>query len=71
MPMYDYRCKNCDEVFEELVFSNSTSDDEIKCPKCGQSKSERLISAPMVSTGGSSNTYSPSISGGCGSSGFS
>jgi putative FmdB family regulatory protein len=71
MPMYDYRCKNCDEVFEELVFSSTTPDEEIKCPKCSQNQSERLLSAPMISTGGSSNSVSTSSSRGCGSSGFS
>lgn len=72
MPMYDYRCKNCDEVFEELILSSTTPDEEIKCPKCGQNKSERLLSAPMISTGGSSsNGISTSSSSGCGSSGFS
>ena len=71
MPMYDYRCKNCDEVFEELVFTSDTLDEEITCPKCGQNQSERLISAPMVSTGSSNGDYSSSVSSGCGSSGFS
>ena len=72
MPMYDYRCKNCDEIFEELVFSSSVPDSEIQCPKCGKSQSERLLSAPTVSTGGSSISMSPaSNSGGCGHSGFS
>ena len=72
MPMYDYRCKNCDEVFEELVFTSDTPDEEIECPKCGKNKSERLLSAPMISTGGSlSSGYSPNVSSGCGSSGFS
>ena len=71
MPMYDYRCKNCDEVFEELVFSSDTDDKEIKCPKCGKNKSERLLSAPMISTGGLSNSISRSSNRGCGNSGFS
>ena len=71
MPMYDYHCKNCDEVFEELVFSSDTPDEEIECPKCGRNKSERLLSAPMISTGGSSNGLSTSSSSGCGHSGFS
>lgn len=71
MPMYDYRCKNCDEVFEELVFSSATADEEIKCPKCCQNKSERLLSAPMISTGGKSSSITTSSSSGCGSSGFS
>ena len=71
MPMYDYRCKNCDEVFEELVFSSTIPDEEIECPKCGQHKTERLLSAPMISTSGSSNSVSTSSSSGCGHSGFS
>ena len=71
MPMYDYRCKNCDEIFEELVFSSSTPDEEITCPNCEENKSERLLSAPMVSTGGSSSGVSSSSSSGCGHSGFS
>lgn len=70
MPMYDYRCKNCDEVFEELVFTSETPDEEIKCPNCGQNQSERLLSAPMISTGGSSKgAPTSSRSGGCGHSG--
>ena len=71
MPMYDYHCKNCDEVFEELVFSSTAPDEEIKCPKCGQNKSERLLSAPMISTGNSSSSVSTSSNSGCGRSGFS
>ncbi len=71
MPMYDYRCKNCDEIFEELVFSSTAPDEDVKCPKCGQNRSERLLSAPMIATGGSSNGASTSSSNGCGSSGFS
>ena len=71
MPMYDYRCKNCGEKFEELVFSSSTPDEEITCPYCKENKSERLLSAPMVSVGSSSNGASTSSSSGCGHSGFS
>ncbi len=71
MPMYDYRCKNCAEVFEELVFSNTTPDEEIKCPKCYQNKSKRLFSAPMISSACSSNGVSISSKSGCGHSGFS
>lgn len=70
MPMYDYRCKNCGEVFEELVMSSSTPDEEITCPKCKENKAERLISAPMISTGSSSAGSSSSSSSVCGRSGF-
>ena len=71
MPMYDYHCKNCDKVFEELVSSSATSDEKIQCPQCSQNKSKRLFSAPMISTDGSSNGVSISSKSGCGHSGFS
>lgn|GEM_PF-411879 len=63
MPMFDYRCRNCEHVFEELVASSSVPDEEIECPRCKQRQSERLLSAPMISVGRSSDgcpAYSPS-----------
>jgi putative FmdB family regulatory protein len=71
MPMYDYRCNNCDEKFEELVLSSSTPDEEIVCPNCNENQSERLLSAPMVSTSGLSSSTVASSSRGCGHTGFS
>ena len=32
MPMYEYRCNKCGEIFEELV---SSDDEKVPCPKCG------------------------------------
>ncbi len=32
MPIYEYRCKKCDNNFEKLV--SLSSKDKIKCPKC-------------------------------------
>ena len=49
MPMYDYKCTKCGTLFEELVMSSSVSDEQIKCPKCGHSRSERQLSAPFIS----------------------
>ncbi len=43
MPMYEYSCKECGEIFEKLV-RLSDSDREIKCPKCGAYKTKRLFS---------------------------
>ncbi|MFH1851347.1 MAG: zinc ribbon domain-containing protein [Candidatus Neomarinimicrobiota bacterium] len=69
MPMYDYHCKKCDNIFEELVFSWTVPDEDITCPECQANESERLLAAPMVSTGGSSSSHA---GGGCSSSsGFS
>jgi putative FmdB family regulatory protein len=65
MPIFEFRCKNCGYVFEDLVMS-STPDSEIECPNCGTHAAEKLMSA--FSSGSSSGGYS---SAGCGSSGFS
>jgi len=42
MPIYEYRCSNCGEDFEELVLSKSSA---INCPKCHGSKVSKLMSA--------------------------
>ncbi len=64
MPIYEYRCKNCNHVFEELVFSSLTKDKEIICPKCNENSAEKMMSA--FSSAGTSYGSAPS----CGSSGF-
>ena len=53
MPMYDYKCRSCSELFEELVFSSSISDEEITCPNCGKNKAVKQLSAPAVAVGSS------------------
>ena len=40
MPLYDYACSDCGEVFEALVLKNS----QVSCPKCQGQKLEQLIS---------------------------
>lgn len=42
MPFYEYRCKKCENEFEELVDMDNS--DNIPCPKCGKKKTEKLIS---------------------------
>ena len=51
MPMYDYQCRHCEHCFEELVFSSSVADKEIKCPYCGHLDAQRQLSAPPVAIG--------------------
>ncbi|NWG01986.1 MAG: zinc ribbon domain-containing protein [Syntrophaceae bacterium] len=42
MPIYEYQCKQCNEVFE--IFHKIDEDCKVTCPKClGQAK--KLISA--------------------------
>ncbi len=41
MPIYEYHCKKCDNVFEE--FQKGFEERSVKCPKCA-GEAERLIS---------------------------
>lgn len=46
MPIYDFKCRVCGHVFDELVKLGATPD----CPSCGGRDLERLVSLPAVST---------------------
>lgn len=47
MPTYDYKCKECGQVFE--VFRRlSELDKEVNCPNCGSEKTERVFSIPHI-----------------------
>jgi putative FmdB family regulatory protein len=50
MPIYEFRCPKCGEVFEELVFGE---DARVPCPCCGAKKSEKLLSCCSFKTAGS------------------
>lgn len=43
MPIYEYKCLNCDKEFELLV-SYKDFDKVMYCPKCNSKDVERLIS---------------------------
>lgn len=46
MPIYDYRCRECGKVSEVLL--RTADDRSIRCPDCGSSNLERLISASRM-----------------------
>lgn len=50
MPIYEYQCSKCSHQFEMI---HGASDRELKiiCPKCGDSKPQRVVST--FSCGGS------------------
>jgi putative FmdB family regulatory protein len=52
MPIYEYRCANCDRSFEAFV---RPSDDSAQCPHCNGSKLTREMStfASRASNGAS------------------
>lgn len=42
MPIFEYNCTECENVFEELVLSSKTT--EIRCPRCGSVKTNKMFS---------------------------
>lgn len=50
MPLYEYKCKKCDNKFETLI-SASKANDPIACPKCGSTETGKLLSTFCASSG--------------------
>jgi len=42
MPIYEYKCKECDQQFEVFTFSHESM--PVPCVKCGSIRTEREIS---------------------------
>ena len=61
MPIYEYRCRSCDRLFEELI-RRAADSESVVCPGCGRPQPERLLSAPTLSS--MSSSFSGSSSGG-------
>jgi putative FmdB family regulatory protein len=53
MPIFEYQCLECQEVFETLQLSRESSEDT-QCPGCGSERAEKLVSAFATSGGGDS-----------------
>ncbi len=56
MPLYEYRCQECDELFELLV-RRSDEQDSVACPKCGATRVRRAISLFGFSGGSGEESY--------------
>jgi putative FmdB family regulatory protein len=41
MPIFEYKCTNCDNRFEQLVYRSS---DKIACPACNSEAVEKYVS---------------------------
>ena len=50
MPIYEYRCRSCEKVFEAL---RPMGDDgkKVECPKCGTLSPEKIFSVFSASSG--------------------
>jgi putative FmdB family regulatory protein len=51
MPVYEYKCNQCGEKYEQRVGFFHTSK-STKCPKCGSEKTDRLFSTFSSNTSG-------------------
>ena len=47
MPIYEYECDSCGEIFEVILAVGGASP---PCPECGGRKCTKLIGAPAVHT---------------------
>ncbi|MBN1625244.1 MAG: zinc ribbon domain-containing protein [Deltaproteobacteria bacterium] len=65
MPIYEFRCKKCGNIFEYLCLKSSDRENAT-CPSCGQGKAEVLLStfssAGAGSAGGGASLSSSSCS---------
>lgn len=43
MPIYEFRCNNCQRIFEQFCFS-SEEKNQVECPECGGHHAERVLS---------------------------
>ncbi|MEJ2678039.1 MAG: zinc ribbon domain-containing protein [Gemmatimonadota bacterium] len=50
MPTYEYRCLECDEVFERPEHISEHTDAHPKCPICGSEKVEQVFSSFFAKT---------------------
>jgi putative FmdB family regulatory protein len=50
MPSYDFRCKECDEIFE-ITCSMSQREEKAVCPKCDSRNVEAHLTGSFASPG--------------------
>ncbi len=64
MPIYEYRCARCAEVYEMLVRS-AADEKALRCPKCSCVKAERVFS--VFAAQGTRSKASSAAGSGCAS----
>ncbi len=68
MPIYEYRCRDCDRLFPRLQ-SMGSSTKGISCPECGSQRVERQVSSFASGSSSSSPTGFQGAPPGCAHSG--
>jgi len=52
MPIYEFKCTNCNEYMEILMMGTDDDQVEMKCKKCGAETLERIISTTNFNMAG-------------------
>ncbi len=52
MPIYEFRCLNCNHIFEIFLTYQEYGNREINCPECDHSRPERIIKPLRISRSG-------------------
>jgi putative FmdB family regulatory protein len=50
MPIYEYRCRKCEKLFERYQKMNEGGD-SLTCPYCGEKRPEKVLSSFSSSKG--------------------
>jgi len=64
MPIYDYRCEQCQTVYEVFHKVREVKED-IVCPSCSSPRATRLLSAPSISVAAAKADLPPCGDAGC------
>ena len=65
MPIYEFKCSDCETFFEILLF-NGQEEKEVACPQCGSQKFSRVLSSTNYAMGqGGGNTGASSTTRSC------
>lgn len=66
MPIFEYKCSECNTKFE-VLHKSATREDEVSCPNCNSFKNKKLFSTFSSSINSNANFSSESCSSGnCG-----
>ncbi|MCP3887413.1 MAG: zinc ribbon domain-containing protein [Desulfobulbaceae bacterium] len=64
MPIYEYKCNECDKIFELITLSGN-SEEKIECPSCKSNDINKLISAGSIRSN-STTSFPSAPQQGCG-----
>ncbi|ACS80573.1 FmdB family zinc ribbon protein [Maridesulfovibrio salexigens] len=62
MPIYEYKCRECGAVYEEIASAGSAP---APCPSCGKDAGEKLMSSTSSLTGKDTPNIPDSAGTGC------